>query len=249
MAQKKRVCLSLLEKNEGLARLLAQELVKAGLEVEAHFYEPKSWAACANALTSCQAWIIAGDDFAKRELRTSLSLTALSVQAELGHNFPILISSAQALEVSTLPTPLKEAEVVKSGLGVKACVRANTLKPKRTEYRLRPLDHLGLWFEVGPFDSLWQGAFLALGQREGSCVPIAHGVGIAGSIPEKCTLNFPVKGIKFQLKEIDCEGWGVKNELKPGVSYYLKVSECPDIISFGPFPETDEAELYTLVLN
>ena len=72
---------------------------------------------------------------------------------------------------------------------------------------------------------------------------------MAGTIPEKCTLHYPIQGVKCEARGIALEGWGVKNELKACVSYYVRVSGLPDCLSFGPFPDTDEAELYTLSLN
>ncbi|MBO4334313.1 MAG: hypothetical protein J5846_00560 [Desulfovibrio sp.] len=250
MAQKKRVLISLLEENEGLAKLLAQELSRSGLDVQAHFWssEPDGWVAAARELCSCQAWVIAGQNLNEKSLRASLSLATLAVQAEHGNGFPILLSPAGAApEVTSLPTPLRDAVIVKSGLGAKTAVLANTAKPVHPDYRLKPhgLGRLGLWFELGPSDGFWQGAFFA----SSPVAPTAHGVGIAGTIPEKCTLNFPVTGMKLSVAGIDCEGWGVKNELSCATSYYVRVASCPDYISFGAFPENDDAELYSLSLT
>ncbi|MBE6442261.1 MAG: hypothetical protein E7022_08055 [Desulfovibrio desulfuricans] len=257
MAGKKRVLLSLLEDNEGLARLLAQELAGSGLDVQAHFWDAApdamAWGAAARELASCHAWVIAGKEFSGRDVRTSLALAALAVQAELGNGFPILLSpSGAAPDVAALPTPLQDAEAVKNGLGAKAAVRANTFKTLRPGYRLRPhaLGRLGLWFELGPTDGFWQGAFFASGTAGAATgAPTAHGVGPAGTIPEKCTLQYPVQGVKLSVRGVECEGWGVKNTLNAGVSYYVRVPACPDVLSFGPFPETDEAELYTVALS
>ena len=256
MAGKKRVLLSLLEENEGLARLLGQELVRSGLDVQAHFWDAApdamAWGGVARELASCQAWVIAGTDFSGRDLRASLALAALSVQAELGSGFPILLSpSGAAPDMDALPTPLRDAEAVKTGLGAKAAVRANTFRPVQAPYRLKPhaLGRLGLWFETGPADGFWQGAFFASGTAGANTgAPTAHGVGIAGSIPEKCTLHYPVQGMKLSIRGVECEGWGVKNELNAGTSYYVRVPACPDVLCFGPFPDTDEAELYTVAL-
>ena len=257
MAGKKRVLLSLLEENEGLARLLAQELSRSGLDVQAHFWDAApdamAWGGVARELASCHAWVIAGTDFSGRDVRAGLALAALDAQAERGVGFPILLSPAGAApDMASLPTPLRDAEAVKSALGAKAAVRASTFKPARPDYRLKPhaLGRLGLWFEMGPVDGFWQGAFFASGAASAAAVaPTAHGVGTAGTIPEKCTLRYPVQGMKLDIRGVACEGWGVKNELNAGTSYYVRVPACPDVLAFGPFPETDDAELYTVALR
>ena len=252
---KKRALLSLLEENEGLARQLGQEMAKAGLDVQAHFWNPDlakmAWGQAARELAECQVWVIAGADFSAKDVRIGLSLTALSARAEHGGGLPVLISPASGtLDAASLPEALRNAEIVKSGLGVKAAVRANTAKPGPTgEYRLKPyaLNELGLWFEIGPGRDPWQGAFFACGGSE-KAVPNAHGVGQAGAIPERCTLRYPVQGMKLAIRDTDCEGWGVKNELTPATSYYVRVGACPEVLAFGAFPDTDEAEVYTVSL-
>lgn len=253
---KKRVLLTLLEENEGLARQLGQELARAGLDVQAHFWnadlDRMAWGQAAKELASASVWVIAGQDFSGKDLRVGLALTALAAQAEHGNGFPVLISPGKALEAASLPDPLKGADIVKAGLGVKAAVQANSMKPLAPDYRLKPLplNELGLWFELGPARDPWAGAFFACGSatRE-KALPNAHGVGKAGSIPERCTLHYPVEGMKLELRGLACEGRGVKNELTPADSYYVRVGACPEIIAFGAFPDTDEAELFTISLG
>ena len=253
---KKRVLVSLLEDNEGLARALCQELAKAGLAPQAHFWdaapENMAWSMPARELAACGAWIIAGSDFENKNVRKSLALAALAVQAESGNGFPILLSPAGAVpDISTLPDPLRGADVVKSGLGAKAAVQANTFKKLTPEYRLKPHapTGLGLWFEVGPASHPWAGAFFAGGASDtDKAVPTVHGVGIAGTIPARCTLRYPVEGVRLDIRDIPCEGWGVKNELTPADSYYVRMGAIPDVIAFGPFPEADDAELFTVSL-
>ena len=252
---KKRVLLSLLEENESLARQLGQELAKAGLEVQAHFWnadlDRMAWGQAAKELGSASAWVIAGQDFSGKDLRVGLALTALAAQAEHGNGFPVLISPGCALEAADLPDPLKGADIVKAGLGVKTAVQANTMKPLAPDYRLKPLplNELGLWFEISPARDPWAGGFFACGSAtRDKALPNAHGVGRAGAIPERCTLRYPVEGMKLELRGLTCEGWGVKNELTPADAYYVRVGACPEILAFGAFPDTDEAEVYTVSL-
>lgn len=253
---KKRVLVSLLEKNEGLARALCQELARAGLDAQAHFWDASSenmaWSLAARELASCSAWVIAGTDFADRNVRRSLALTALCAQSESGNGFPILISpSGEAPEPSSLPDPMRGADVVKAGLGVKAAVQAGTFKKLTPEYRLRPHAPagLGLWFEVGPAAEPWKGAFFAGGSADtDKAVPDVHGVGRAGAIPARCTLRYPVEGVRLDVRHVPCVGWGVKNELTPADSYYVRLGAMPDVVAFGPFPDADDAELYVVSL-
>ena len=253
---KKRVLVSLLEENEGLARVLCQELARAGLDAQAHFWdaspENMAWSLAARELASCSAWVIAGTDFGNGNVRRTLSLAALCAQAESGNGFPILISpSGKELDASSLPDPLRGADVVKSGLGVKTAVQAGTFKKLTPEYRLRPHAPagLGLWFEVGPASAPWGGAFVAGGSADtDKAVPDVHGVGRAGAIPARCTLRYPVEGIRLDVRQVPCVGWGVKNELTPSDSYYVRFGAIPDVVAFGPFPDADDAELYTVSL-
>ncbi|MCR4666740.1 MAG: hypothetical protein K5657_05550 [Desulfovibrio sp.] len=257
MAGKKKVLLTMLEDNEGLAKLLSKELSASGLQVAAHVWQHDLSAMCfgevAKELATSQAWVIAGGDFSKRETRIGLSLAALAVQNTCGQGFPILLSpSSQAPEADSLPTPLKDALCVKKGLGAKAAVLASTAKLSKTDYRIVPhaLGRLGLWFEIGPEKDAWQGAFFASGARAtDKAVPSAHGVGVAGTIPEKSTLHYPVMGVKLSWQDVALEGAGVRNELSCGTSYYVRVQDFPDVVSFGPFPDGDEAWLYTLMLS
>ena len=254
---KKCALVTVLDHNEGLARLLCGELAKSGLEPFAHLWENDlknmAWLAAAKELErqDRHVWIVAGQasDFADKTILRGLSLVALAAQAAHGNDFPILLSPSPAtVDAAALPTPLRSAETVKSGLGAKAAVRANTPCRLRPEYRLKPhgLPGLGLWFEVGPAEHAWDGAFFAC-QGEGA-VPDAHGVGPAGTIPSTSTLHYPVRDMRLRLGEREYTGFGVKNHVGRAESYYVRVSDVPEGVSFGPFPDNDEAELFTLHL-
>ena len=256
---KKRVLISLLEENDGLAQLLGRELAGAGLAPSIHAWDadlPKmGWAAPAKELASCHAWVIAGqqNSFADPATRKGLALAALVAQSVHGNAFPILFSPASgAIDPASLPTPLQGGESVAKGLGPKAAVQANTVKALHPEYRLVPyaLYELGLWFEVGPAREPWQGAFFACGAADSDkAVPSSHGVGPAGCIPQRSTLQYPVQGMKLTMAGLDCEGWGVKNQLSPATSYYARTMVCPDLLVFGEFPDSDEADLMTISLR
>lgn len=256
---KKNVWITILEKNEGLGRMVFEETAKYGLNPTGHFWEDDlaklAWAGAVAELTNtnCAVWLIVGQasNFAQKTVRQGLALLALAAQAVHGHSFPILLSpSGGKVEVDDLPTPLRSAEVVPAGLGVKAVARANARRQEiPLEYRLNvhPLSGLGLWFELGPARDPWKGAFLGClgGDR---CVPDAHGVGLAGTIPQNSTLNYPVRGMRMELGQREFTAWGVHNELSPAESYYVRVAKTPEALAFGPFPDQDDAEVFTVTL-
>lgn len=256
---KKSVWITILEKNEGLGKTIYQEMNRYGLEPGGHFWEDDlagmAWAGVIPELVSdnCRCWIIVGqtESLDKKSIRQGLSLLALSAQAEHGHNFPIIISpSGRNLESSSLPTPLGNAEIVKTGLGVRAVARANApLSQSQPDYRLNvhPLPGLGLWFETGPARDPWHGAFMGFA-GEGAPVPDAHGVGSAGTIPRTSTLRYPVQGLKMELNDVEFTAWGVHNEISPADSYYIRVTAPPETLLFGPFPEEKESRVLTLYL-
>lgn len=256
---KKNVWITILEKNEGLGRMIFEETAKYGLNPSGHFWEDDlvklAWAGAAQELanTNCAVWLIVGQtsSLGQKSVRQGLALLALAAQAAHGHDFPILISpSGGKVEADTLPTPLRAAEIVPSGLGVKAVARANTKRPKiPLEYRLNvlPLPGLGLWFEVGPARDPWKGCFLGCTGND-ECVPDAHGVGLVGAIPQNSTLNYPVRGMQMELGDRKFTAWGVHNELSPAESYYARVAGTPEVLVFGPFPDQDDAEVFTVSL-
>lgn len=257
---KKRVWLSMLEKNEDLGRVLAEELNRYGLDVNGHFWEDDlaqfAWSGPIADLTreDCALWIIAGAAarFDDPITRKGLALLAVAAQAAHGVDFPILLSpSAAAIDVGTLPTPLRASEIVQTGLGTKAAVRANAKRAHpAAEYRLgvHPLPGLGLWLEVGPARDPWKGAILGC-HGPNDVKPDAQGVGIAGTIPNRSTLKYPVRDMRIQLQDAEFVTWGVKNEISPAESLFVRVTETPDSIIFGEFPDDDAADVFSVALT
>lgn len=253
---KKRVFLTMLDKDEGLAKLMFQEMARYGLEPGGHFWVDDlpnmAWSGAMPELCdpSCACWAVIGQAgrFAEKATRQGLSYLALAAQAAHGHGFPILLSpSGGKVDAAGLPTPLKSAEVVPSGLGVKAVAKANAPRgAERPEYRLNPhpLPGLGFWLEVGPGGDPWKGAMLGAAGAE----PDAHGVGPAGSIPQTSTLHYPVRGMKLALGEREFDAWGVKNDLSVAESYFVRLTAAPEAIVFGSFPDEDDASVFTVYL-
>ena len=71
------------------------ELSKSGSDVAAHFLDTTQDAMAiahvSRELANCQAWIVAGKDFATPLLRKTLAIIALNIQNDAGNNFPIII--------------------------------------------------------------------------------------------------------------------------------------------------------------
>ena len=76
-----------------------------------------------------------------------------------------------------------------------------------------------------------------------------HGFGPAGQLPERCVLNYPMQGLKLQLGGRDFTAWAIQNPVDDHSSYYLRVKEAPAAILFGAFPESDDAEAFTIQLQ
>ncbi|OEU66694.1 MAG: hypothetical protein BA863_16790 [Desulfovibrio sp. S3730MH75] len=255
----KSVFISILEKDEAKGKGLFQTVTHYGLAVNGHFWsdnlEKMEWAGPVAEMDKPEVgvWLIKGTkaSFENPDIRFGLGLLAAGVQARRGYGFPIVcICEDGDLDVQTLPTMLRNAEVVEEAkLGAKLAAKANMpIKKVEPEYRfdLYPLPSLGLWLEVGPAPGhSWKGALLGVSGGEIT----AHGTGAAGMLPEKCVLNFPMKGLKLELSGSEYVGWAVKNELSEGESYFVKVTGTPDSLLFGEFSEGDDAELFLLSLK
>lgn len=255
----KSVFISILEKDEAKGKGLFQAVTRYGLSVNGHFWsdnlEKMEWAGPIPSMEdpNVGVWLIKGDkaSYENPEIRFGLSLLASAVQAKRGFGFPILcLCDDGELDPATLPTSLQGAEVVpEAKLGVKLAAKANMpIKKIAPEYRfdLYPLPSLGLWMEIGPAKGhSWEGALL--GVADGDIQ--AHGVGPAGMLPEKCVLNYPMQGLKLELGGTEYLGWAVKNPLAEDESYYVKVAGTPEKLLLGELSESDEAELFSLVLK
>ncbi|NEX17112.1 MAG: hypothetical protein C1943_10885 [Halochromatium sp.] len=256
---KQGVWVTLLDKNEDLGRLLFEELNKYGLEPNGHFWEDDlaqfAWSGAIPDLAreECALWVIAGqsDRFNEPATRKGLALLAIAAQSAHGPSFPILLSpSVSNLEPAQLPTPLRSAEVVQTGLGTKATIRAHAKRPQvEIDYRIavHPLPGLGLWLEVGPAHDPWNGAMLGCNSADGA-KPDAQGFGIAGVIPERSTLKYPMRDMRIELRGQEFLAWGAKNEISPAESYFVRLSATPDSIIFGPFPDEDSADVFSVSL-
>jgi hypothetical protein len=176
----------------------------------------------------------------------------MKVFAEKGQGFPLIFAPIADVPADfDPPTLLKGAEVIplsSASLGVKAVSFANTpMKKIETDYHLNVhgLPGIGLWLEAGPGASFeWQGAMFGV---HGGEIDF-HGVGPANGVPERAVLEYAQKGLKVQLGGDEFVAWAVQNRLDPGTSYYVRVQGTPDKLLFGPYAQTEEAEVHVVKL-
>lgn len=254
----KTVWITSLTKNEDKASALFQKIHSYGLTSNGHFWvddlEKMAWSGASEGLLAPETavWLITGavEDFAKPSLRQGLSLLALLVAGQRGHGFPVLLCPFEGrVEPASLPFPLRTAEAVgEAMLGAKLAAKANMpFRPEPAGYRLRlyPLPGLGLWFEAGPgVGQSWKGALFGVAGTDID----AHGVGPAGKIPERATLNYPIKGMRLAAGEREYTAWGLSNPLSETESYFVRVTAAPQALLFGELPEGDAADLFTMEL-
>ncbi|MGL1932060.1 MAG: hypothetical protein OCC45_09890 [Desulfotalea sp.] len=255
----KSVFISILEKDEARGQGLYDIVTRYGLGVNGHFWsdnlEKMEWAGPVDEICRQEigVWLIKGtlESFKNPDIRFGLAMLAASIQANRGQNFPIIcICDDGELNPADLPTPLQGIEVVsEEKLGPKLVAKANIpIKKSSVDYRFipHPLPGLGLWLEVGPAKTHnWAGAMLGVAGGD----IFAHGVGEAETIPNKCVLNYPVKGLKLALADKEFNGWAVKNELDQNQSYYVKVTDNFDTLLFGEFSEGDDAECFIIAMK
>lgn len=258
----KKVWMSVLSKNEELAQKLMGKIKSYGLEVDGHFWsgnlEKMEWMGPrANLITNDYAlWVIVAgkEELESAEVLFGLSLLAITVQAQRGLGFPIFLLHGDdfAPTDDDLPTPLKHAQIFPASsatAGAKMVARANTpVSHAEADYRIDVygLPGLGLWVEVGPAAGSWSGVMFGASQGDIN----AHGVGVKGELPKgKMILNYPMQGLKIEFSGKEYTAWAVKNEIDENSSYFLRVTDVPDSILFGPFSEGDDAEVHVLTLR
>jgi len=255
--------LTSLEPSQSIVNDLMSKMKPYGIEIKGHFWEDElkkmPWMAAREDLTDPKIsfWAILGseEELLNPNLRYGLSLLAIIVQAKRGVNFPVVILQTHGSLVSTdqLPTPLKGADIFlssDSGLGAKLVAKAHqTSKQISHEYFIDIYgnEQIGQWFEIRPFSSIWPGAMFGV---FGGKIAF-HGVGPSGKLPSKSVLNYPMKGLRLNLREKEYIAWAVQNELNAETSYFVKIDGFPESILFGSYSteESDEADVHVIELK
>ncbi len=256
----KNVWLSALTTSEDVVKKLMGQLKTYGLEANGHFWEDDlekmAWIKPREELLEANTslWGILGsaENFQEPSVRYGLSLLAMTLQAQKGHAFPILVLLTEGtLQLEGLPTVLRDAQIMSlsdPGFGAKVVAKVHSpLKTTQREYRLDVYGNaqIGQWFEVGPVEGAWPGAMF--GVSEGDI--LFHAVGPKGSLPSQSTLNYPMQGLKVTLGDREFTAWAVKNEIKPASSYFVKVEGHPAAILFGAFSDEEQTDLFVVDLK
>jgi hypothetical protein len=252
----KNIWMTALAKEQVSAATITGIAAQYGLNADGHFWaddlKNMTWTAVRDTLRdkAIALWVIAGgvDDLLP-ETRYGLTLLCLSIRAERPDLSILWADSDNQLSSEALPGVFADVPLVGSKsnlLGAKLAAGANTsAKPLSAEYRLgvHANPGFGTWFEVGPAgEEEWSGAMFAVTGGE----IVAHGVGPAGTLPQKCVLEYPMQGMQLNLGETEYTGWAVANKLDGESSYFVKVDGIPSGFLFGPAAEGDEAEVHVV---
>jgi len=257
----KRVWITSMAKDQARTTSLLTLAKKYGLAPDGHFWvddlEKMAWQSPLEHLLAKETtlWVILANkkDLETDSIRYGLTLLAISLQSGKGIGFPIVFATFdKALEEVDLPTPFKGAEVFPAdhpSLGAKLTARANTpVKKVQPDYRLdiHANQGYGIWFELGPAKGeTWNGVMA------GGLTSLinAHGVGPAGELPLKTTLEYQMQGLTLNLGEEEYTAWAVKNSIDDTLSYYVRFAGNPGSILFGRLPyDAEEADFHSMIL-
>ncbi len=252
----KSIWITALQEDKKLVQSLMQLAGKYGLGADGSFWQDDlakmAWMPVKEKLkdSSVSLWVIAGDETAlTAEVRYGLTLLMMSVKQEKPELSVLWVDSSAKLEKMMLPTIFAETTLLpanSTSIGVKFAAMAN-MPAKKGSHPFRLQLHanpgFGVWFEVGPVALIeWGGVIFGVSEGEIK----AHGVGVAGQIPERCVLEYPSKGIELQSEEKKYIAWAVQNKLDENSSYFVKIDGTPQAILFGELPKDDVADLHIL---
>ena len=238
------------------AALLDNGLDMAALDWRTDVDAPRAAAECARVLNdrSPDGWVVLGSDrdFADPSIRYGLSSAVARMNTRTGAARVFLIGIDTAPAPASLPTLLRRAHVLSAARERWGAVVAATLfkpiKPGSADFRLAITGppEIGQWFEVGPAEGIWEGAWF--GVDTGATID-AHGVGPAGDIPRKTTLEYAVAGVQAQSGELAMTANGVRNTLDTQTSYFVRVTGQPERIVFGAYPQQQDPDMATVDLQ
>lgn len=252
----KSVWITATDKDQENVQKLVHMIGTYGLEANGSFWEDDlkkmAWLTLKEKLLSpaINLWLILCPESSLTEdVRYGLTLLKLSLEGERGDLPILLVDPVGTMTSESLPGVFSSSPLVSgitSTVGVKCASLANlTHKPAAQPYylNLHANPGFGVWFEVGPADDeQWHGVLFGC---EGGEIK-AHGVGTRGELPEKCVLEYPVKGMTLEAGESVFNGWGVSNLLTPDNSYFVKLEGAARALLFGQMPQGEDADLHIL---
>ena len=257
----KKVWLTALSKEMKQVQPLIAKLGTFGLECNGHYWmddlKKAAWTAAAEKILEHDLWVILASDetLASDSIRYGLSMAALSVLGERGYGFPMVwLQDGELPAAESLPTALGSVDVYRHDdpvMPAKLVAKANVPAPKiKMDYHLTVHGlPQGTCFEIRPTEGTWDGALFGITPDE-SCELGAVAPGELGKLPEKATLEYPMRGIKLALGEQEFEAAAFKNRVGDGTALYGLVHGAPAAMLFGAFSYEDSAaDFFTVKLK
>ncbi len=257
----KAIWLSALKKDEAVVQKTMAQFKTYGLQLQGHFWQNDNakmgWLAPKDELLKADAamWVILGSrqELHNSELRYGLSLLALTVQAQKGTAFPIVILQTEGdpLASEELPTPLQGALVLPAGgaaTPAKLVAKFHAKPPSiPAAYHLDMVgnEQLGQWLQIYPTAHAWPGIIFAVDAGE----IVFQAVGPPGKLPKKTTLNFAMQGLKLEMDGAAFTAWATQNPISGENAYFIKINGAPKTLLFGPYTEEGAVEMYTVRLS
>jgi len=231
---------------------VGQALAKNGLSAGGAPWENNlqqmTWLSVADVVTDttnkADAWVIVGDreSFHNKDTRFGLSLITMLAKETRGYDFPIFVLAADFNNDAELPFLLRDATIVSSSEAAWAAKIVAQLHLKRSveapsyRFSVRANPAFGLWLEIGPREGEWQGVMAGVSDS----AEITHqAVGERGVVPERCTLEYPIQGMKGEIGDHAYQLWATKNRLSSNESYYIRITGTPERVVFGNYPDED----------
>jgi hypothetical protein len=194
-------------------------------------------------------WLVAGRkaDLEAPRNRYALSLLTAMVRDGRGPEFPVFhLGLDYRPEADAMPMLTRDFRLLaaadRNWPAQIATAFIKKARPEAWDFRLSASGHpfIGQWFEVGPQTGEWEGVMFGV-SGEGKIVH--HLVGPKGQLPEKSVVEYPMEGIKAEVRQVEYGAWSVQNKISTEDSYYVKVEGFPKTILFGGHPGTDKAEV------
>jgi len=236
---------------------ISDTLNKYAININGHFWEDNlknmSWKYVYEeiAMSDFSLWLIflSSDEWEKFSIRYAISLLTIAVQQKKGLNFPIVILKLpeDSLNSEMLPDPMKNLEILSLSIQdigpelISQKHKSSVLREREYHIGVHVNPIYGQWFEVGPVNSTWKkGSIFGV---KGAEITF-QGVGNRGVLPQECTLESPVEGIKVTTRTDEYIAWIIQNEINKDTSHFIQVKGDPSAIILGEHVEGLSGLLY-----
>ena len=117
--------------------------------------------------------------------------------------------------------------------------KTRPLPPRPFHVTAHPDPLVGLWLEVGPAEGEeWQGFMVGVADAGAT----AFGVGPRGVLPQKCTLQHPLRGIQGDWGGVPFSACAARNVLGADTACFLRVEGDPGAVFAAAYPEESGAD-------